>query len=463
MPKKSLFIIAGLLLIIALTGLAQSRRAANNTASYMFESEARAVLTQLGVGVSRHAKLALRTSNLYMLTVYGADKNQSQLGLTVSSDWGDSFEPIVPISEPGAVVSSHGENSPSLAINGIEFYALWEQSTPTGETDLMFARSLRFGRKFDKPVRVTDKTTPSSNAFSFLTVAPSGDLYAVWLDARDPQHTAPGTSHVYLTKSTDKGATWSKNIPIANNVCPCCRPTVAFGANGEVFAAWRNVDAGDMRDMMLSVSTDNGATFGKPVLMANDRWKISGCPHTGPQLVVKGKRLYAAWHSEGAAGDSTNAGIRVTWSDDGGKTFAKPVIASAGVNDTNHPSLSLSEDGRLLVAFQGREAAEKDGWGPVRGFLTEVFDNGSVSTPTVIPGSRKTVQFPTVVAGTVGRAFIAWTESTDKGVQVMLSRARKGTVPATANKEVPKTKATRAPEKPATATAAANQEHEHNH
>jgi hypothetical protein len=400
--------------------VAQSRR---RDAGFAFESEPRAALAENGAGVSRHAKLALRTTNLYMLSVYGAEKGQSQLGLAVSGDWGDSFEPIVPISEPGAMVSSHGENSPSLAINGIEFYALWEQNNSAGGTDLMFGRSLRFGRKFDKPVRVTDKEAPSQNGFSFLAVAPNGDLYAVWLDGRDPQHTAPGSSHVYLAKSTDKGATWSKNIPVANNVCPCCRPFVAFGSNSEVFVAWRNVDANDVRDMMLSVSTDHGASFGKPVLMANDNWKISGCPHTGPQLVVKGKRLYAAWHSDG---DGSNAGIRVAWSDDNGGTFSKPVIASGAVNDTNHPSLSLSEDGRLLLVFQGRDPAEKEGWGPVRAYLAEVYDNGAVSALSVIPGSRKTAQFPAVVAGTVGRVFVAWTEATDKGPQVMLSRGRKG-------------------------------------
>jgi hypothetical protein len=141
-----------------------------------------------------------------------------------------------------------------------------------GGNDLMFARSLRFGRKFDKPIEVIDKDKPSSNAFSFLTVAPDGDLYAVWLNGRgrDPQSTAPGTSHVYLAKATGKGATWGKNIPVANNVCnvcPCCRPSIAFGAQGEVFVAWRNVDAGDMRDMMLAVSSDHGATFRNPVLI----------------------------------------------------------------------------------------------------------------------------------------------------------------------------------------------------
>jgi hypothetical protein len=428
MRRTSFLIIIGLLLVTALTtALAQSRRIVN----YLFESNPRPVLVELGAGVSRHARLLMRTSNLYLLAVHGADKTQAQLGLAVSSDGGDTFEPFVPISEPGAVVSSHGENSPALAINGIEFYALWEQNNAQGGTDLMFARSLRFGRKFDKPMRITDKDKPSSNGFSNLGVAPNGDLYAVWLDGRAPQETMPGSSHLYLARSTDNGATWGKNIPVVNNVCPCCRPAVAFGPKERVFIAWRGVDGGDVRDIMLTVangSGDNIPNFAKPIRIAEDNWKISGCPHTGPQMVVKGNRLYIAWHSDG---NSVDAGIRLTWSDDGGKTFSRPVIASPGVLDTNHPALSLSEDGRLLLAFQGREQDEKEGWGPTRAFLTEVNDNGSISAPMVVPGSKKTVSFPSVLAGTVGRTFIAWTEATDKGVQVMLTRARKnGSQPA---------------------------------
>jgi hypothetical protein len=388
---------------------------------YQFESEPRAVLKEGGVETSRHARLYLRASNLYMLAVTGG-RDGSHLTLSVSNDGGDSFEPLVMISEPGASVSSHGENSPTLAINGIEFYALWEQNNEHGGTDLMFARSLRFGRKFDKPVRVTDKEKPSSNAFSYLGVAPNGDLYAVWLDGRDPKNTMPGTSHVYLAKSTDKGATWSKNVPIAKNVCPCCRPTLAFGAQGEVFVAWRGVVEGDIRDIWLATSTDNGATFTQPVRVAADNWKISGCPHSGASMAVKGKRLYVAWHSEG---DGTNAGIRLAWSDDGGKSFARAAIVSGAIVDTNHPMLSMSEDGRLLMVFKGRDPRAKQSWGPIGAYLVEIGDNGMASAPVAVPGNRKSISYPAIAAGTVGRVWIAWTEAGEKGANVLFTRARR--------------------------------------
>ncbi len=418
--KSSTLLVCLCLLNVA--AFAQQKREAPTTQpSYQFEAEPRAVLKESGAETSRHARLYLRASNLYMLTVTGG-RDGSRLTLSVSNDGGDSFEPPVMISEPGTSVSSHGENSPTLAINGIEFYALWEQNNEQGGTDLMFARSLRFGRQFDKPVRVTDKEKPSSNAFSYLGVAPNGDLYAVWLDGRDPKNTMPGTSHLYLAKSTDKGATWSKNVPVAKNVCPCCRPMLAFGEKGEVFLAWRGVVEGDIRDIWLATSTDGGATFTQPVRVAADNWKISGCPHSGASMAVKGKRLYVAWHSEG---NGTNAGIRLAWSDDGGKSFARALIASGDIVDTNHPMLSMSEDGRLLMVFKGRDPRAKQGWGPIGAYLVEVNDDGTTSAPIAVPGNRKSISYPAVVAGTVGRVWIAWTETGEKGASVILTRARR--------------------------------------
>lgn len=76
----------------------------------------------------------------------------------------------------------------------------------------------------------------------------------------------------------------------------------------------------------------------------------------------------------------------------------------------------------------------------MRAFLAEIYDNGAVSPPSAIPGSRKTAQYPAVVAGTVGRVFVAWTEATDRGAQVMLSRGRKGNKAAVGASDAAKSK-----------------------
>jgi hypothetical protein len=119
------------------------------------------------------------------------------------------------------------------------------------------------------------------------------------------------------------------------------------------------------------------------------------------------------------------AGIRVSWSDDGGNTFASPVVASADVVDANRPAFSVSDDGRVLLVFQGRDPMKREGWSPVGVYLVEIDARGRISRPMPVPGNRDSVSHPSVVAGRAGRVFIAWTESGEEGMRIRLVRGRK--------------------------------------
>ena len=391
--------------------------------AYQLESEPRAVLAQAGITPSNDPRLALAASGaLHMLAVYGAHGSTPQLGLAISHDGGDTFSPPVPVSAQGAEVNSHGENSPSLALTPTEIYALWEQLNEQGRTELMFARSVSFGHSFEQPFSVTDKTEDSFNGFSSMAVAPDGQVYAVWLDGRDKAEPA-GTFAVYLAKSTDRGATFGRNVRVAPGACPCCRVAIAFGNQGEVFVAWRKVFEGDIRDMVVSTSRNGGETFAEPVRVSEDRWKIPGCPHSGASLARKGGRLYVAWHTEG---DEGKAGIRVSWSDDAARTFAPPVFASANILDANHPSLSVSTDGKTLLVFQGRDPAKKEGWSPAQAYLVEINDAGEATRPQPVPNGGRGVSYPMVAAGSAGRVYIGWSEPGQRGgSDILLSRGRK--------------------------------------
>jgi hypothetical protein len=358
-----------------------------------------------------------------MLAVYGAHGSTPQLGLAISHDGGDTFSPPVPVSAQGAEVNSHGENSPSLALTPTEIYALWEQTNERGRTELMFARSVSFGHSFEQPFSVTDKTEDSFNGFSSLAVAPDGEVYAIWLDGRDKVKPA-GTFAVYLAKSTDRGATFGKNIPVAHGACPCCRVTLAFGRHGEVFVAWRKVFEDDIRDIVVSTSRDGGETFAEPVRVSEDRWKIQGCPHSGAAIAFRPDRLYVAWYTEGGA---EKPGIRVSWSIDGAKTFASPVMVSANILDANHPAFSASPDGRAtLLVFQGRDPFKNEGWNPAQAYLVDLTARGVIEHPVPIPNGGKPISYPVVAAGSAGRVYIGWSEPGQRGgSDILLSRGRK--------------------------------------
>ncbi|MGE0406367.1 MAG: sialidase family protein [Candidatus Korobacteraceae bacterium] len=401
------------LLLLAGTSCRSSRP------SYVFEDQPRPVLAELGIDGARNPKLAITPAGVLFLLAAGNEQGQTRLFFAMSHDGGDTFMPPVAVSEPGEQVSSHGQNSPSLAIGATEIYAVWEQMQTEGPNKLMFPRSLSFGHSFEKPIRVTDKQTPSFNGFSTLGVAPTGDVYVAWLDGRDAD-AQPGTFSIYLAKSTDRGASFGPNVRVGQTACPCCRPTLAFGSNGQILVIWRKVFAGDIRDMVVSSSSDGGASFAAPVRVAEDNWKLSGCPESGPAVAVKGGTVYVVWYSEG--GDQP--GLRLTQSEDSGETFSKARLLSGDVLDANHPSLSVSDDGRVLAVFEGRASDGGGGWGAKMAYFMRLDDSGNAK-PVALVKRKDSVSRPVIAAGTADRAFMAWTESGKQKSTVFLLRGRK--------------------------------------
>ena len=424
MKRRNFMMAAAAPLAAARARAAKTEAPKKGNVAYHFESEPSMPFAAYGQA-TRDPKLTYRASGgIYMLAVVGGHAGSS-LGLATSGDGGDSFSPPTPVSPKDAKVSSHGENSPSFSFSpGIEAYALWERSTGRGiGTELMLSRSPAFGHVWTGAVKVTDKAEPSTNAFSYMNVSPRGEIFAVWLDGRDPDKHSPGTSSVYLAKSTDGGESFEPNVPVAHGACPCCRPTVAFGADGAVHVSWRHVYPENLRDMAVATSTDGGKTFGEPVRVAEDRWKINGCPHSGASMVVTGARLWVTWYSDG---DGSNPGVRLAWSDDRGKSFSDPVMASASVLDANHPDMAIADDGRLLMVFQGREPGREDGWAPAGPWLVEIAPSGKASSPILVPGHKQSISYPRVAGGTLGRVAVAWSEKDEKGQsQIRLSRGRR--------------------------------------
>jgi hypothetical protein len=387
------------------------------TTKISFEAQPRPVLATSGVTETRDPSLSVSSSGMLgMLTVY-ADASGNHVGYAMSHDGGDSFMPIVAASDPAAKISSHGESAPSLATTPQAIYALWQQRSDKGN-QLAVARSMNFGKSFEKPVIVTGDESPAFHGFASLGVSPKGDVYAAWLDGRE---SAPGsgTFAVYISRSADKGASFEAPHRVALSACPCCRPAIAFGPSNEVIVAWRRVFDGEIRDMVVSVSRDGGQTFAAESRVADDGWHLSACPDSGPSVAMKGNRFYIAWLTEGREHKSR---VQLAWSDDLGKTFHAPVLASGDVLDPNHPRLKISEDGNMLLSFQGRPVNANNGWGATQIFVTQVGEE--LSAPLAIPNARESVAYPALGIGTAGRVYIAWTSSSEQSSKVNLLRAR---------------------------------------
>ena len=350
-------------------------------------------------------------NTVFALTVAG-EESQSRLQLQFSRDGGDTFAKPIILSEPNAKVRGGGENSPVLATNvRADIYAAWFQNV-AGATQLMVKP---VDPNPGKPVNVLDADRNSEAYAGFPTLAThADDVYVAWLDERDK---AEGSSSVYFSRSTDHGVTFSRNVRIAASACVCCRPQIYVGPIGEIYLAWRQVFADDVRDIVLAHSDDGGKTFSQPVRVAVDNWMLHACPDVGPAIGVSNGRLYVAWYSEGQG----KPGIRLAISENGGASFARLHFVSADVLDATHPRISVSEDGRVLLTFQGRPAHEDTKWRSNQAFIVEINGDG-FTRPMQVTNSERSVHDPDVLAGTAGRLFLAWTESVNDRTQAVLSR-----------------------------------------
>ena len=397
-------------LLITLAGTSCQRL---KTADISMESSARPISG--GASSSSAPRLGLWVPNtVFALTVAG-DESQSRLQLQFSRDGGDTFGKPIILSEPNANVRAGGENSPVLATDvQADIYAAWFQGM-AGATQLMVkAIEPNAGR----PVNVLDADRNSEAYAGFPTVGAThaGDVYVAWLDERDKAD-PEGSSSVYFSRSTDHGVTFSRNMRIAGSACVCCRPQIYVGPSADIYLAWRQIFEGDVRDMVLAHSNDRGKTFSQPVRVAVDNWVLHACPDVGPAIGVSNGRMYVAWYSEG----QEEPGIRLAISENGGASFAPSQIVSAEVLDATHPRLSVSEDGRVLLIFQGRPPHEATKWRSNQAFLVAI-NGDSFTRPMQATNSEHSVHDLDVLAGTAGRVFLAWTESVNDQKQALLSR-----------------------------------------
>jgi hypothetical protein len=247
-------------------------------------------------------------------------------------------------------VQAHGEAPPKIAygpdgaLNAVYEVGKLVPGQRYPLTALRFTRSTDGGRTWSAPVSVTTDGDFGAHNFHSFYAAPDSTLYASWLDG------STGKSAAFITSSRDGGRTWSAaRRASVGEACPCCRTAIAAARNGTVYLAWRNVYAGNLRDIVVARSDDRGQTWSEPVRVHADQWVFDGCPHAGPALQVDAQdRLHVAWWT----GRPKAAGVYYARSSDGGRTFGEPVaLGIAEFSQPAHAQLGLAGAGTVVAAW----------------------------------------------------------------------------------------------------------------
>jgi hypothetical protein len=324
------------------------------------------------------------------------------------------------------------EQAPAQVVVGPEgnVYVAWQNGREVAgrrfpASDLRLARSTDGGRTFAPAVTVNDDAggLPSSHTFHDIRVAPDGAVYVSWLDSRrrdaykaaqpsraghrkhgaagahkghggPPEDPAAPQSDIRVARSTDGGRTFGASVVVDDGVCPCCRTSLAVGADGSVFVAWRKVFAGDVRDVVVARMAPSAREFGTPVRVHADGWVFPGCPHAGPSLATDARgRLHVAWYT----GREGRQGLWYSRSDDAGGTFAPAApVHTGGWVPAARASLA-ADGGRVWITWDDRRTAE--------GALSLALIEGSSPRGATHPGARG--KSPSI-AVTGGRVLLAW-------------------------------------------------------
>jgi hypothetical protein len=190
----------------------------------------------------------------------------------------------------------------------------------------------------------------SPGTFSWLprvAVGAAGVIHVLWQEI-----IFSGGSHggdILFARSQDGGATFSAPLNLSSSVAGDGKGRIdkdrwhngsldlAVGADETVYSAWTEYEGA----LWLRRSIDGGESFSEKVRLRDAK------PARAPALAVHGNTVYLAW----TVGDDPSADIRVARSDDGGKSFAAPVIVDRSKAYSDAPKLAVDARGTLHIVY----------------------------------------------------------------------------------------------------------------
>jgi hypothetical protein len=225
-----------------------------------------------------------------------------------------------------------------------------------GPEQLLSWRSTNGGKTWTAGPRVTPS---SGEGFHALASEGKNRLREVWMVPVD------GRVKILGAHSDDSGLSWSEPQAIYQspdkNVCECCHPSLALGADGEILVMFRNSIAG-ARDLYLARSKD-GASF-TAAKLGEGTWPLKACPMDGGGIAV---------------GDG---GIVTVWRRNTDIFLARPGEAEKKIGEGRNPAVAIGKNGVYSV------------WSAVEGLMASVPRK---SEPYVL---SKSGGFPAISGGT---------------------------------------------------------------
>lgn len=217
----------------------------------------------------------------------------------------------------------------SIAASESNVYVSWWDNRTTGNNEIFFARSTDNGQTFSEAVNLSN--SPGGSADNQIT-AQDNNVYVAWWDNRT------GNWEVFSRSSTDGGETFSEAVMlqgIGNSTFRLAPPqpniisvdTVLAGSGNNEYVVWWDNKTGNW-EVLFARSTDNGATFADPI-------NISSSPDLrsiGARIAAEGDYVYISWVEINP--ETGQRDVFVSTSSDQGETFGEPIMLTTANSTT---------------------------------------------------------------------------------------------------------------------------------
>jgi hypothetical protein len=341
---------------------------------------------ELGVKGRGNATPTIAADGEFVAATWGATRpgGATDVFASVSRDGGRAFAAPVRVNNIDGDARLNGEQPPQVALvarTGREpaIVVVWTTKGAIG-TKLLQSRSDDGGRSFTPGALVPGSDAGGNRGWEAIAVERDGRVDAVWLDHREMAKDSSLAASHHEHKSADQpdGVAMAQQSKlffasldgmaapraVTGGVCYCCKTALVGGSGGSIYAAWRHVYPGNLRDMAFTLSRDGGRTFAPPVRVSEDKWTLEGCPDDGPSMVVDGQqRIHIVWPTlvtqataEGAESAEKNSSVAeptialfYAMSTDGKQFTARERIPTEGM--PHHPRLAVTPDGSLIAAW----------------------------------------------------------------------------------------------------------------
>ena len=377
-----------------------------------------AALVTLAISGRTNATPAVAAADHFVAVAWGATPtgHGTDVYVAVSRDGARTFRQPVRVNDVEGSASLSLEQPPRVSLvtrtgKDPSIVVVWTAKSKEG-TRVLVSRSEDGGVSFTPSAVVSGSDAPGNRGWVSTAVDRIGHVIAVWLDHREMAAGHDHSSHAPQSDSAVRAQAsklyfatvdgLSSAQPLTGGVCYCCKTAVTVGPDGAIYAAWRHVYPGNIRDIAFTVSRDGGSSFAAHVRVSADRWMLDGCPENGPALAVGPDNIvHVLWPTLVPAtrpdSEPSLALFHAVTRD--ARTFSKRErVATDGT--PRHPQLVSTSRG-MAAAWD----EEVDG-----GARRVVFMSGLAHDREVLSAAR--AQTP-ALAATVDGFIIAWTEGTD--------------------------------------------------